>query len=534
MRNADLIALSLVAAVMAVYVALSGGGDDAIVDSHVVPEARTAELVAIERRAGGQLERFAREADGTWMMVAPERAPLDAAAMRDLRGTLELLRYRRVVPAADGAARGLDPARVVLELGFEGGSTVSLAIGRHDEDTDQTWVARGERRVHYLVDGYAGRALAREGADLRVRRPLPTRYRDVTGVEVGAGDRSVVFSGRPLSLHLDGGGRARVDPEAARSILDRLDDLRLARFVSMPADPPEAGLRVRVIGAGTRELTDHGPCPGVDGERLVDTSVGAGCVAEERLAELALVLDFADRLIDPSLVGLGRERPLSIEIARGDRALVLEAVGGGWQRRGGDEVSHEAVWEWARALAEATAGEPRRVAEDAPVVATASFEYADRTDRVELLDGDLGRRAGEPIAFPLAPGAGRLFDPETPRFRDRAVWSRDPSALRSITQRVGGRRVEVRRGQLLDDWEVRGADLDRDRIGALVEALSRLRARAYTGETMGRVTTVIEVEFADAREVLELDDDCRARTTTDATVFELTDADCALLAPTWR
>ncbi len=405
--RANLLLLSIVAAVMAVYLVLTGGGapGTAHPSARIVPEQRADQLEAITIDRPGKpavtLER-APDPDG-FRMVAPADAPVDDAAMSDLVGTLEILSYRREVAPADAAGAGLDRPRAVLHLRYDRAGEVVLRVGATLDMTDQSWLARGDRI--FLVDGYAARALVRGADDLRARQPLPTRHRDVTGLEVHTAGGDLVLSGRPLAVHLpDLPGAARADAGAVRALIDRLDDLRLTRFLPAAAPPRAAALSVRVIGeSGTRELAERGPCPGQAGEVAVTTPIGAGCLPEVAVAELAMAVALAPQLVDRHLVALDAGRPTAIDLADGDRHLV--AGGGTWHDAGGQPIDADAVVEWAQAL-DALPGDSFAPAPSgARVTGAVTLHYAgDRADRIELLAAGrdlMVRRAGEPIAFPV-------------------------------------------------------------------------------------------------------------------------------------
>ena len=553
----NLLLLSIAASVLAVYLVLSGGGarGGAHPSARIVPEQRADRLdaITIDRPAEPPvtLER-APDPDG-FRMVAPARAPVDDAALSDLVGTLEVLSYRREVAPAAATGADLDHPRAVLHLRYDRAGEVVLRVGAALDVTDQSWLARGDRV--FLVDGYAARALVRGAADLRARQPLPTRYRDVTGLEIHTTGGDLVLSGRPLAVHLpDLPGAARADAGAVRALLDHLDDLRLTRFLPDAVPPRVAALSVRVIGgSGTRELVELGPCPGHEGEVAVTTPVGAGCVSEVAAAELAMAVALAAHLVDPHLVALGAGRPTAIDIADGGRHLV--ANGGTWHDGDGAAVDADAVVDWAQALDAVPAGGFGPPAEGARVVSTVTLHYAgDRADRIELLAAGrdlLVRRAGEPIAFPAGEGARAVFAPPCARFRDRSLWSFDPSAVREVERRGARGETALERGELLEDWTVRspaGAGPDGAAIGRLLEVVARPRAARFVADRatpaygLARPRARVGVTFAPpggAREKRGLEiggaaaDGCYARVGGEDAVLVIGAEDCETLLAAW-
>ncbi len=556
-ERANLLLLSIAAAVLAVYLLLSGGGAAGVAhpSARIVPEQRADRLEAITIDRPGKpavtLER-APDPDG-FRMTAPAVAPVDDAAVSDLVGTLEVLSYRREVAAEDAGSAGVNHPRAVLHLRYQRAGEVVLRVGAAVGVTDQSWLARGDRV--FLVNGYAARALIRGASDLRARQPLPTRHRDVTGLEIHTTGGDLVLSGRPLAVHLPQlSGAARADAGAVRALLDHLDDLRLTRFLPAAAPPRAAALSVRVIGeGGTRELVERGPCPDHEGEVAVTTPIGTGCVSEVAVTELAMAVALAPHLVNHHLVALDAGRPTAIDLSDGDRHLVAD--GGGWREVGSAAIDADAVVDWAQALDALPADGFAPPVAGARVVATVTLHYAgDRADRVELLAAGrdwMVRRAGEPIAFAAGDGARAVFAPPRARFRDRSLWSFDPSAVRAIDRHGPRGETSLERGQLLEDWTVRapaGAGPDGAVIGKLLEAVARLRAERFVADRaapafgLSRPRARISVAFeppggARVQRGLEIGaaatDGCYARITGEDAVMVIDAGDCETLLAPW-
>lgn len=554
-----LIVLSVIAAALAAWVVLGARSDDGISRStRVLPEQSNATLMRLEARspdgAGVVLERDADS--GSYRVVEPVQAPADPAAVDDLLRTLEILSYRREVEAGD-AVSGMDAPRATLTLTYDTRGTVELRLGAHVDTTEQDFVARGDRSGVYLIDGHAGRVLervARGPESLRARRALRTRDRDLTGVEIHAGGASLILSGRPLAVHLDGlPGAVRADPDAVEALLGRIDDLRLTRFVDQALpEPPDGAVSIKLVGEHPAELVEHGPCPDAEGERLVATPVGAGCVRALELAAITFAVSLGPELVDRHLIALDQGKPVSITVTTaGGERLVMRATGAGWAPEDAGDLDADAVLEWARELSELPGG-ALVPAPASPPQARVILELAGgRTDTIALYrtsTGLLVGRAGEAVAFPVDAAAASVFSPPRLRFRPRALWSLDPTTLRAAERRAGTATARLERGQLLEDWSSPSGTVDPAAAGALAEAAARARAVAWvaTGPRpahgLGASADVLSLQFEDlsgqpVRHRLRLgadaDEGCYAQVDDDPAVAILPAPTCSALRARW-
>ncbi|HUH02447.1 MAG TPA: DUF4340 domain-containing protein [Kofleriaceae bacterium] len=556
-----LIALSVIAAALSAWVVLGAPADHRISRStRLVPEQSNATLVRLEARsADGAHVVLEREAgSGAYRVVEPVRAPADPSAVDDLLRTLEILSYRREVDDA-GQVSGLSAPRATLTLTYDTRGTVELRLGAHVDTTEQDFIARSDRSGVYLIDGHAGRVLervARRPDTLRARRVLRTRNRDVTGVEIHAGGASLILGGRPLAVHLDDtAGAVRADPDAIEALLGRIDDLRLTRFIDQPLGaPPEDAVSIKLVGEHPAELIEHGPCPGSEGERLVATPVGAGCVRALELAAITFAVSLGPQLVDRHLVALDQGKPVSITLttAAGE-PLVMRATGAGWAVASGDDgdLDADAVLEWARELDELPA-DALVPAPTSPPAARVIIELAGgRTDTIVLYRAGTGLlvgRAGEAIAFPVDATAATVISPPRLRFRPRALWSLDPTTLRAAERRAGTATARLERGQLLEDWSSPNGSVDPAAAGALAEAAARARAVAWVAPAprpahgLGTQAEVLTLRFEPLsgppvthrlRLGAEVNGSCYAQVDDDPAVAILPAPTCSALRARW-
>lgn len=559
--RATLIALSVIAAALAVMVIVGAGGSGStVVESRrVVPGFRPAAVERITLRGGEDAPVILERAGEGFAMVEPMQAPADDAAVDDLLGTIELLTWRRRggAPSAD---QGLAPPAATVELELRGGGRQVIELGAHAGEIDRAWVARdGEI---YLIDGYAARALRRSAEDLRSRRPLPFRRDQLTGIEISRAQADLVLSGRPLAVHLDSGGAVRAAPEQVEALVRRLHELRFERFAAAATEPEPGALTVRVIAAGPPlSLTALGPCPGSPELRLVDSSAGAGCVAAAELEAIAALAGQRSELLDRSLLFRDGRQATAVAIDAGETELALAAHGQVWTVSSGDDDEQTAdagaVRDWLEELADLISGEPLPVASVAPGPPEAVIDIAgagDLRERIALHhhpeQGLLARRDAEPVFWPLAADSIVELLPQG-NFQSRQLITREPWGLRRVRALAGGRPVEeLVRGELAGDWSAAtpaNADLEPGIIEALRPVLAGLRAERFAGPDeatgLGRPRRVVEVELDPApggtepfRHRIELgadaDEGCYARIDRGAPAV-LAEPDCAILSGPW-
>lgn len=513
--RASLLALSVIAAALGALVALGGGptGPRGRVSTRVLPDFEPSRAQRLAwRRAGAREVVVERGPDG-WRLIAPVRAPTSPAAIADVLGTLELLSYRR---RADGEPIG----ETRYELDVDG--TV-LRFGDDVPQMAQAFVAAGDRTL--LIDAYAASALDRRVDDLRARLVFEMSRSDLTGLELHAGDRDAVLSGRPLMLHLDGGGTARADPEVAARLVDDVLALRVERFVDVKPPDDQPSLSVRAIGGDPRaRLHVFGACPDGPELRLADATVGTGCVAAAAVDEIAAAVG-AD-LLDLHLFRF--TRPARIAIGE----LELERRGTAWWLDADTRADTAAVDDWLDAVDAITAEPIGR-----PAAPIAGIAVAIDGQRVSIDPASRrAQREGEPIAFRLSDATP--FTAAALQFRDRTIIAEEPLGLAEATRGD----EHITRGESHDDWKGAGADPARlDAIRAFRAAAARLRAERFTNRPLRGPTTAIDLTFDPPpgetephHYRIEIDRTCHATASTGDDTFVIAAATCAALRARWR
>ncbi len=572
-RRARLLVETVVAALLWLAVIHDGSHRSGRTDQHLVPELGSDPVAAVTIRHGDQIRLALRRAEGGDLELPAGAGRADPVAVRDL---LDRLRFTSCIRRERAASeRSPDQPEQVVTVELLSGATIELAPdGPPLPDLGWQWIRRADRDDRCLVDRFAAQALTRDNDDLRQRQLFDLGAgttgggRDVTGIELHAAGRDLVLGGRPLAVHLDGGGAVRVDPAAVGQLLERLGQLRIGRFAVAPTAPAgEPRLVVRVIGVGeTQELIEWGDCPAglaeAPGDRLVDSPVGAGCVGGAPLDEIAGFAGRGEALYDRRLVGAGAAE---LVVTVGDRpGLVLRAQGGGYQLAIGDApprpAESGAVTEWIdqldRLLVDARVAAPAT----GPVRVTLErVSGSGARDRIELRRAGgrcFLRRAGESVDWLVSCPAAAVLRPSPLRFRRRQLIAAEPFALRHAVRRRGDRVVEeIERGELLEDWRVVAPERRRvvpDAVGALRQAAAELRARRFVAaeaaprDQLTPPRIEVEVEFDPrpgaepsqlVRHRIELgrvtSDGCLVRVDGDPAVAEIDQSSCRALAGPW-
>ena len=546
-----LIALSVLAALLAVVVVLDGDNRGVVRTSRrLLPELVDGEVKAVSLRRGEQTVLALWRDPGGPYRLGDAAATVDEGAVADFLANLELLACQRQARGVAGEDTGLDSPSALVDIELENGARITLTIGRTLAAIDRVWLGRGARRC--LVDGYAARALDRVHDDLRARRLFDLV--DVTGVELHAGDRSLVLSGRPLAVHLDDGGVMRADATAMRALLASLAALRFDRFIA-PVGADEVGdeLSVRVItAAGAQELVELGSCPGAVKLRAVRAADSSGCLSAAALAALRLYVGQRAELFDRHLVGASGDVS---EISFSSLPETIRASGHGYVIAGvaGGEVRAEraAVVDWLERI-DQLAGEPwrPRAAAAARIAAITIGDGHGGHDELVLarVDDQLAvARRGEALVWSTTSAAVDLFTTAPQLLRDRQLLRLEPFSLRRA-QRGQGERVAaaIVRGQLLEDWAVAqpaGEVADAEAIARLREVAGRLRAQRFVATRLRSARARVSLEFDGPgggeaiSHVITIgvagDDGCRAELDGAGPAFMLSADSCAALLGPW-
>ncbi len=555
-----LIVLSALALVSVVVVILDGGhaGQAVRDERRLVPAYARENVTGLRIERPGAADVVIRSSKGTLAMAAPVAAALDQAAITDLLGTVEVLTYRR--SSRRRAEHGLDTPRVRLTVEL-GHASVVLALGARMDAIDRVWLGRSGDSKAYLIDGYAARALDRTAAELRSRRVFFAQPHEVTGIELHRGAASLVLSGAPLSVHRDGPGTVRMAAASSARLLALLDGLVL-RFVASSAAVPDTALgdrlRIRVIGSHpARMLAELGPCPNTQGQRLVDTTAGRGCVSEADLVEISAYAGDPAATYDRTLVGA--EPVETVTISAGTERVELAASGGGWRFVGGREASADSVRTMLRAL-DGPHGSPVEISASdmRTMVRRVVIGARGDTREVQIFEtsrGVIARRAAEPVGFVVDPAIVAAVSPIALAYRSRELLSLEPSSLVEAIARTGTRvRQHVVRGALLEDWTARrpsGAKVALSAVRALGQRVARLRAVRFVAALsvplhgLRPSGLVVELQFepglagGPARIAHRIalggrtKRGCYATLDSDRVVFELDRDTCAALTSSW-
>ncbi len=399
----------------------AGSGESAPRSRRLVPDCGMAKRVVWERPGAAPvtLERIDRDEHVLRVQQGGEEVTLAAEPRiaEDVLGTIELLSYRRALPARR-AERGLDRPRVRVHVTCEEpvGRAVTLALGEHVAAMDRVWLARDQAgsdgqspdepdETDYLIEGYAARAIDRTVSGLRARRIFtnlgPNGLTERGRIEIRQGERSLILAGNPAFVQLDASQpdlRVRADAGQVSALVSRLRDLPMARFLDgdAPRAHGAAGERASALsilvrdGADTITLQDLGPCPAAPASapaapastlaapanipaagdappdaapalRLVITDAATGCVAADALAAVAAFLELP--MLSRALVGPGGASMRASVRASGapwQRLRVVRPDGAGFTLapRGGDFAM---TVERDGAEVERTAAEPAAV-----------------------------------------------------------------------------------------------------------------------------------------------------------------------------
>lgn len=416
-RWRTLLILSLIAAALVVVVVLRGGKRHVSSwPTRVVPEVSYEEIARLVLRRPGEaaIELGSSRSGEPLRLRGPLHAPVDAAAVDALSRMLEKLTYARRVAAIPAGA-----PKLVVTIGLRSGREVELRLGEISKATQQAWLVRTGESGAFLIEAQAARALDLRLDDLRRRRVFDTPVGAISGVEIDLAGSSLQLSGKPLSVHLPGVGRARADHARITAALAALVAARLERFETAGGRAAADAFTLRLTGAtGTEQLVHLGACPGAPALWLVDTPAGRGCTDPAPLVALQKLAADPASLVDAQLTAQGQKIG-SVRIVAGDDAVSATRRGGTWVGGGGSPVSTTAVDDWLARFSALGVPRPRtHAAKPGPERARVELGYeGGERDVIQLFapagNGKgawLARRNDEPVYVPLAAGAAALFE----------------------------------------------------------------------------------------------------------------------------
>jgi hypothetical protein len=531
-----LVALSVIAAVLAVIVALDRGGSPGAPDRRLVTALDPARTDTIEL-GGAAPVTLAKDHDA-WRVVAPAPGPADGAAVADLLGALAAARWEREV---DDAPAWTDTRTITLG---GGGARTTVHLGPELAGAQQIW-ARVDGGPARLVPSWLATAAARDADAVREARLVRVRPDQITGLELHGRGVDLVVEGNVARLPA---GSARIAPAAKAALDAALVALHASSFptdkTQLPPRRPDA-LTIRVLGGTTPDEVDAAwACPGRAGETLVAGTAGPVCVPDAQLdAVVAAARAIATGAgIDPSPL---RAAPITkLVLASG---AILAAKGGGFTVQASPmapaiPADDDAVHELLAALTAPGTIEPTPPGAPVPAApAPIRADYADgTTDALRVVTTPAGPALSRDDGFVLrvAPAALAAARATADELRDRGLISEEPTALTALDVTAGTRHGHAARGATTSDWT---GDLDGVAVLAAADVIAHLRAARFVPDAeVGAVRLAITATFAappiaGAKPVVhaieigaERTEGCAGRVDGHAVVLDL--ARCAALA----
>jgi len=242
--------------------------------------------------------------DDRWQIKQPMEAKADAVKVRTLLRSLEELKVKTFVAemAEDLTPYGLaNPAAQISIWRKENTDPITVLLGREDADKGGYYLKLAERPAVYLIDTKDYSDLVKKAPDLRDRKLLAFKARDVRKLEIKHADGEVVIEGDGESWSQIKPAKAKLDAYKVRSLLWKLEDLEFkeewkATVVAADVhglDTPSAavtlwvqdGKKVDTVKLGTKiegkelvyaQLESSPMLYAVDAKVLADLPKGAG------------------------------------------------------------------------------------------------------------------------------------------------------------------------------------------------------------------------------------------------------------------
>jgi hypothetical protein len=203
---------------------------------------RDRRLLAFERDKVDRVEIVAGEAatevacvencgkipDDRWQLKRPMEAKADAIKVRTLLRNLEELKAKAFVSEAaeDLVPYGLAQPEARIHIWLrEAQAPISVAVGREDVDKGGAYVQVAGRPAVYLIETRDRQDIVKTAAELRDRKLLAFKTRDVRKIAVKHPDREVVIEGDGEDWRQVRPTKAKLDGYKVRSLLWKLEDL---------------------------------------------------------------------------------------------------------------------------------------------------------------------------------------------------------------------------------------------------------------------------------------------------------------------
>jgi hypothetical protein len=166
--------------------------------------------------------------DDRWQIKQPLQAAADAIKVRTWLRNLEELKVKTFVAEAaeDLTPYGLDqPQARLLAWRSNQSAPVTLWLGRHDADQGGYYAKLPERPAVYLIDTRDGDDLLKRAPDLRDRKLLAFKARDIRKIEIARPDSTMVLEGDGENWQQVQPTKATVEGHKVRTLLWKLEDL---------------------------------------------------------------------------------------------------------------------------------------------------------------------------------------------------------------------------------------------------------------------------------------------------------------------
>jgi hypothetical protein len=206
------------------------------------------EVQKVEVRAGDDItevacvENCGKIPDDRWQIKQPREAKADAVKVRTLLRNLEELKVKAFITEAadDLAPYGLNTPSAQIHVWLKDQSEpITLLLGREDADKGGYYVKLPARPAVYLIDSKDYGDLVKKAPDLRDRKLLAFKARDVRKIEIKHPDGEIVVEGDGEAWSQVKPEKAKLDVYKVRSLLWKLEDLEFKEEWQATAIAPE-------------------------------------------------------------------------------------------------------------------------------------------------------------------------------------------------------------------------------------------------------------------------------------------------------
>ena len=558
----------------------------------VLPELIRDRLTKLEVQRKGATIVLERNLEGIdeealWKVKAPYQAQADADAVDTLIGDLEWLHPKRTlrdVTAEDQKKFGVTAprARAWFTVGTQ---RMAIRIGNETPQHDGVYVSTDEPGTVYVVGKDFADALAQppehyhsktlhEGVLVSTARKVQAR--DAAGARVVTRDRQGLWRVAEPTASKD----MLAASAEVTSLIEATDQLKATRYVTSEKgalaryglDP--AQLDVSIEKRGKIDMKNTGD----EGANVLAVRVRAGSTCEGQPTERYVTVDdngivFCAQSADLDKLKLPEERLLearllpieprdvkAIRLARGDRSLALDRIGGIPQAGEAEPWSFEQK-RGEKVLAKGTVRDGSivdlldalRAAVALPDAAatgtaqgggfTATFLRNDNKPDLVFhialrgLDEALVQRQGEPQPLVFNPAAVELLDPSITPFKSLDVLALNEADLRSLEIVRGGITERAERGDAGAPFAVSkpiAVEADRIATSDVARLLSGLQAVRFVADSAEPVhgldapVATVRAHYAARGETKEQDVVLRLGAATEGGHFARLDSDPAV------